>query len=294
MRPASPPAAGRPAVPARALPVEVDADLEGLVWNLEERVEREIGAARAEASEEPAESAAAAPPSVTFQSVYGTPGQRGIGNDVRLLWWFVDERQPPAALRRDLSVDLPRGEDRFGSWRAGGWRRSVDGLVLDDSLRDGNEFLRAGFGPSLAVLPPVDRGQGVRARLTLRPGDAHPSRHLFSLTIEGYHALFVDGRVWFGRGELRDLYDHVDEDLPGEVGEFRSWPGPRIADGEELVVEVAVRGKTLEELAIGGQVIATNKFLQASEREDNLVRLRSRGPMALLGAELIAEQARVR
>ena len=252
--------------------------------------------ARAAAAEGPVKSAAPSPPSlpVTLESVYGTPGQRGIGNDVRLVWRFVDERQSPLALRRSLSADLPRGEGRFGSWRAGGWRRSVDGLVLDDSLRDRNEFLRAGFGPSLPVLPPVDRGQGVRVRLTLRPGEARPRRHLFSLTIEGYHALFVDGRVWFGRGELRDLYDHVDEDLPGDVGEFRSWQGPGIAEGEEVVVEVAVRGQTLEELSIGGQVIATNKFLQASEREDNLVRLRSRGPMALLGAELIAEQARVR
>ncbi|MEC8493306.1 MAG: hypothetical protein VXZ39_00205, partial [Planctomycetota bacterium] len=289
-------AEGRSEEAARALPVEMGAELEGLVWNLEERMERAIGAARAAAAEEPVEDVAPVPPSmpVTFESVYGTPGQRGIGNDVRLLWWFVDERQPPSALRRRLSADLPRGEDRFGSWRAGGWRSSVDGLVLDDSLRDRNEFLRAGFGPSLAILPPVDRGRGVRARLTLRPGEAHPIRHLFSLTIEGYHALFADGRVWFGRGDLRDLYDHVEEDLPGDVGDFRSWPGPRIADGEELVVEVAVRGKTLEELAIGGQVIATNKFLQASEREDSVLRLRSRGPMALLGAELVAAQARVR
>ena len=289
-------AEGRSEEASRALPVEMDAELEGLIWNLEGRVEREIGAARAEAAQGPVEGAAPAAPSlpVTLDSVYGTPGQRGIGNDVRLVWRFVDERQPPLALRRSLSADLPRGEDRFGSWRAGGWRRSVDGLVLDDSLRDRNEFLRAGFGPSLPVLPPVDRGQGVRVRLTLRPGEARPTRQLFSLTIEGYHALFVDGRVWFGRGELRDLYDHVDEDLPGDVGEFRSWPGPGITEGEEVVVEVAVRGKTLEALSIGGQVIATNKFLQASEREDNLVRLRSRGPMALLGAELIAEQARVR
>ena len=289
-------AEGRSEEAARALPVETDAELEALIWNLEERVEREIGAARAEVSEGPGESAAPASPSlpVTLESVYGTPGQRGIGNDVRLVWWFVDERQPPLALRRSLSADLPRGDERFGSWRAGGWRSSVDGLVLDDALRDRNEFLRSGFGPSLPVLPPVDRGQGVRVRLTLRPGQALPSRHLFSLTIEGYHALFVDGRVWFGRGELRDLYDHVDVDLPGDLGEFRSWPGPAIAEGEELVVEVAVRGKTLEELSIGGQVIATNKFLQATEREDNLVRLRSRGPMVLLGAELIAEQARVR
>lgn len=287
-------AEGRSEEASRALPVEMDAELEELIWNLEGRVEREIGAARAEAAEGPVESAA--PPSlpVTLESVYGTPGQRGIGNDVRLVWRFVDERQPPLALRRSLSADIPRGEDRFGSWRPGGWRSSVDGLVLDDSLRDRNEFLRAGFGPSLPVLPPVDRGKGVRVRLTLRPGEARPARHLFSLTVEGYHALFVDGRVWFGRGELRDLYDHVDEDLLGDVGEFRSWPGPEIAKGEEVVVEVAVRGKTLEELSIGGQVIATNKFLQESEREDNLVRLRSRGPMALLGAELIAEQARVR
>ena len=289
-------AEGRSEEAARALPVEMDAELEGLVWNLEERVEREIGAARIEAAERSVESAAPAPSPapVNLESVYGTPNQRGVGNDVRLVWWFVDERQPPSALRRSLSTDLPRGEDRFGSWRAGGWRSSVDGLVLDDSLRDRNEFLRAGFGPSLPVLPPVDRGQGVRVRLTLRPGDARPTGHLFSLTIEGYHALFVDGRVWFGRGELRDLYDHIDEDLPGDVGEFRSWVGPRITEGGELVVEVAVRDKTLEELAIGGQVIATNKFLQASEREDNVVRLRSRGPVVLRGAELIAEEARVR
>lgn len=293
-------AEGRPEEAARALPVEVDATLEGIVWGLEERIERDIAAARAEqdvdrgAGSSSAEAAEPGARPVTLESVYGTPGQRGIGNDVRLVWWFVDERQPPTPLRRTLSTDIPRGEERFGSWRAGGWRTSVDGLVLDESLRDRNEYLRGGFGPSLPVLPPVDRDQGVRMRLTVRPGEAHPVGHLFSVTIEGYHAMFVDGRVWFGKGDLRDLFDHVDEGLPGDVGEFRSWAGPSFTVGEELVIEVAVRGKTLEELAVGGQVIATNKFLPAQDRDDNLVRLRSRGPMVLLGAELVAEQARVR
>ena len=124
-------AEGRSEEASRALPVEMDAELEGLIWNLEGRIEREIGAARAAAAEGPVEGAAAPPPSlpVTLESVYGTPGQRGIGNDVRLVWRFVDERQPPLALRRSLSAVRLRGEDRFGSWRAGGWRRSVDGLV---------------------------------------------------------------------------------------------------------------------------------------------------------------------
>lgn len=296
-------AEGRADEAAKALPVESAQGFEALVWDLEERIEFERAAARAEeAARENQEDAAAPSPSatsssrsVTLESIYGTPIQEGVGNDVRLVWWFVDEREPPTALRKTLRTPLRRGDERFGGWRIGEpWRASGDGLELDSSVRDKAAFLRSDFGPSLRVLPPVDRSQGVRVKLTLVPGEPYPAEDFFAVTVEGYHALLTDGRVWFGMGDLRTLYDHVVEgdveDLPG----FRSWSGPTFKKGQEISIEIAVRPKRLEELKVGGQVLATNKALRAQDRDDNLVRLRSRGPVTLVGAELIAEQKRVR
>lgn len=295
-------AEGKPGQASRVLPVEDPPASEALMWSLNERIRTAAAAAIPPKSQGASNGPASAPganqgqgrtamaaPPPTVRGAYGSPNQATIGNDMRVAWHFVDESIEPDALERPLKLALPAGPRRFGTWRKGVWRESVDGLTLDASLADRTTFFSGSNGPTLPLVAPLDLDQEIRIELHLTPGNPHPDGHLFCVSLQGYHALFMSGRAWFGRGDLRALYKHVNDGGQSTYGDFEAQPCTPFQNGQPIRVQLAIRGKTLEALTLDGRDLGFHRFLGAASPLDPFVRLRSRGPMVLRTAELVAE-----
>lgn len=295
-------AEGKPGQASRVLPVDDPPASEALLWSLNERIRTAVAAAVPAKSPGLSNSQADPPGSgqgagriavatrpATVRGAFGSPNQATIEDDVRVAWHFVDEPVEADALEPPLKLGLPRGPRRFGTWRKGLWRQSVDGLTLDSSLTNRTTFFSGSNGPTLPLVPPVDLEQEICVELHLTPGNPHPDGHLFCVSLQGYHALFIDGRAWFGRGDLRALYKHVNDGGQSTYEDFEAQPCTRFQNGQPIRLRLAIRGKTLEALSLDGEDLGFHRFLGAASPLDHFVRLRSRGPMVLRTAELVAE-----
>ncbi len=288
-------AEGKPRQAARVLPVNDPPAAEALLWSLNERIRAAVAAsapAKTQGADqgEPGPEPGVAEEKATIASAYGTPNQATSGDDVHVVWHFVDEPMGDVELDAPLKWEPARSAERFGSWRSGLWRRSVDGLTLDTALPDRTTFFASSLGPTLPLVAPVDLDQEISVVLHVTPGDAHPDGHLFCVSLQGYHALFVDSYAWFGRGDLRALYKHVNDGRRSSYKEFEAKPCIRFQKGQTVKVCLAIRGKTLEALTVNGRDLKFHRFLGAASPLDHFVRLRSRGPMILRTAELFAEK----
>jgi len=238
-------------------------------------------------------SAAAEPPSI--DEVYGTPNQVESGLDVRLAWNFdfggVDV---PEGERGFAQLEpLPTGASRLGAWSSGGWREDpYAGLVLDDPLPNPAGFFNIAGGPYLILEEGLDRRRGVRARLWLRPDRPEARDHIVRVSLGGYDVVLSRGRAWFGSGDLRDLYRHIQSGEVSSTDDYESRPAPRLRAGELQMLEIAVRGSSLDALEFDGKDLGFPRDRRAPERRDTALRLRSMEPIALVAAEVEAKRPR--
>lgn len=262
---------------------------EALVWSLDERIRQRLGAARGTsegAARGRGERAGGASVQASVEDVYGTPDQITRGLRVHLAWSFVDGEDPVEAFGEELAVPLPEGERRFGAWRAGRFRRGFGGLVLDEPLARTGAFFEAGAGPSLELSEPLDPARGTRVVLRVRPREVEGLGELLCVSLDGYHLVLSEGTAWFGSGDLRALVSHVDTGATGSYAGYEARRAPALTPGEVHRIEFAVRGNTLDGLAINGRSLGYQRLRKAPARRESVLRVRSREPLTLLSAEL--------
>ena len=290
-------AEGEPAKARHALPLGEAVDEDSVLWDLEQRIGAQLSAIAAEAetrastrprqsteSLERDDSEGAKP---TIESAYGTPNQATFEGNVRLVWNFEDRERELDSYDPKLRTALPTGNARLGAWEDGGWTTSFDGISLHyEEASKEKFFLREALLPRLELSEPLDTARSVRLTLDLVPGDPQPNPHLFCVSIHGYHAVFVDGRVWFGSGKLASLYAHIQGGKTGEVEGFHWEKGPTYEEGVPVRVVLEIEPKRFEELSVDGETFEFSKLLMEADRADPTIALRSRGPMKFVGAQL--------
>ena len=229
---------------------------------------------------------------VSLLQAFGVPNQATIGRQVRLVWDLVDDGS--GARATGLKAALPRGDGRLGAWNRGEWTLAPGGLELQADLGDRADFLAGTVGPYLPLAEPLNPERSIRARLSVRPEEHRPGGHLVAVSMRGYHLLLVGDRfrprAWFGAGDLRALVAHAKDGVGDVPDGFRERPFLGFRDGEELVIDLELRGSSLERLEVGGHGLAFPRFLDAARADDLFLRLRSAKPLTLLDVELLGER----
>ena len=269
---------------------------EAVVTSLERRIQAAGGGlGRAGRRAEGGRPGAPAPEPPSIAEVYGTPNQVESGLDVRLAWNFdFGGADVPADERGFEQIEpVPAGASRLGAWSSGGWREDAyAGLVLDDPLPNPAGFFNIAGGPFLILEEGLDRRRGVRARLWLRAGRPEARDHIVRVSLGGYDVVLSRGRAWFGSGDLRDLYRHIQSGEVSSTDDYESRPAPRLRPGELQLLEIAVRGSSLDALEFDGRDLGFPRDRRAPERRDTGLRLRSMEPIALVAAEVEAKRPR--
>ncbi len=262
----------------------------GLPSDLEGRARRQVArtaeAASGESRAAPVEQGS--PNERGVEAVYGTPNQTDVRHRMHLVWRFAQDGQAPATLPRPL----PTGEASAGPWSSRDWRLSAYGFDLFEPRADRADVLLDGSGPTLSLADPLDVRAPLEVRLEVVPLNPDPYAPLVALSLNGYHALIVGERIWFGTGSLRALYTYADDGGLDDFEGFRARNCPPLQDGVpiELVLKVA-KGKLIE-LKVGSQFIQLGSMFGEPDLPDPYLRFRSRGPMRLRQVELRAESLR--
>ena len=260
-------------------------------------IEEPVGAARppgsaAAADQARAPSALAGADRPSLRDAFGVPNQASVGRRARLVWDLVDDGSGPRL--PGLRAQLPTGSARLGAWEPGRWTLGPGGLALRSDLGERADFLSGTEGPHLALRDPLNLQRPLRVRVHLRPVDHRPGGHLVALSLRGYH-LLLDGdrlepRAWFGTGDLRALVAHVRDGAGAAPDGFRERPFAGLVDGEEVLIDLELRGSTLERLEVDGEAPGFPRFLEAPRADDPFLRVRSAKPVTLLDVDLQGER----
>ena len=71
---------------------------------------------------------------------------------------------------------------------------------------------------------------------------------------------------------------------------FRERPFAGLVDGEEVLIDLELRGSTLERLEVDGEAPGFPRFLEAPRADDPFLRVRSAKPVTLLDVDLQGER----
>lgn len=288
-------AEGKPREASAVLPSdEPPPEFERLLWDLQRRIDSMLAPTPGSrpSTERPGQSSDAPVPRRdprTVMEAFGTPNQATLSTDIRLVWNFVDDSRAMETFDPPLVIPLPEGKDRFGAWQSGlmWWENRLRGIALDREIPSKVAFLSEDYGPDIGLSAPLDQDRAIQVVLDLRPGDANPRGHLLCVSLLGHHLFMIDGRAWFGSGDLHQLYEHVVIDRKrGDFGRFNATDGVTFLADKDYRITIELTRKRLILLKVNGTTLKIPDFRVEPSRDDLFVRLRSRGPMALRGAEI--------
>ncbi|QDV06606.1 Serine/threonine-protein kinase PrkC [Planctomycetes bacterium Poly30] len=217
-----------------------------------------------------------------FLEFFGTPNQAVNARDVHLVWRMAIDSQIGGDR---LRFPVPAGDDRANGWNLKRWRLEADGMELISALSEVTHFAQD-VGPSLPLGAPLDIDRRIRLDVDLLPGNERPDGHIVGVSLRGYHALIARNKIWFGGGNLHDLYEFVRRRGRGKHEGFEVRPCPPLVEGQLFHLTIEISPGALDKLDVNGESLQFNRFLTEPDRPDSFVRIRSLRPMAVGGVEL--------
>lgn len=217
-----------------------------------------------------------------FMEFFGTPNQAINARDVRLVWRMAVDSKIGG---ERLKYPVPFGPERANGWNLKRWTLTADGMELVSTLSEVRHFAQD-VGPSLPLGAPLDIDRRIRLDIDMLPGNERPDGHIVAVSLRGYHALIARNRMWFGGGNLHDLYEYVRRSGRGKHEGFEVRPCPPIVDGQPFRLTIEISPGALDRLEFNGKGLDFNRFQSDPERPDSFVRVRSLRPMAVGGVEI--------
>ena len=141
-------------------------------------------------------------------------------------------------------------------------------------------------GPSLPLGAPLDIDRRIRLDIDFLPGSERPDGHIVAVSLRGYHALIARNKMWFGGGNLHDVYEYVRHGGRGKHEGFEMRPCPPIVEGQPFHLTIEISPGALDRLDFNGESLEFNRFQSEPSRPDSFVRIRSLRPMSVGGVEL--------
>ncbi len=231
--------------------------------------------------------APSAPQALSAAEVFGTPNQAVSPRDIRLVWRFAIGAEAGA---RRLRQPVPTGDDRAKAWSLKRWDLTADGVELLAMLSEVQHFAQD-VGPSLPLSRPLDIDRRLRLEVNLVPGNERPDGHIVAVSMRGHHALMSRGKMWFGGGNLYDLYEYVRRGGRGKHEGFDMRPCPLIEEGKPFKLRMELSPGALDRLEVNGESLGFSRFQDEPDRLDSFVRIRSLRPMAITGVEVSGDRA---
>lgn len=220
--------------------------------------------------------------SAPFMEFFGTPNQATNPRDVRLVWRFAfDSKMGGDRLKQSV----PAGDDRASGWIKKSWELTPDGIELLAMLSEVKHFAQD-VGPSLPLGAPLDISRRVRLDVELVPGSERPNGHIVAVSFLGHHALIARNKMWFGGGNLHDLYEYVRRNGRGRHEGFDLRPCPPLVEGVPFRLTIEMSPDALDRLEFNGESLGYSRFRSEPDRPDAFIRIRSLRPMAISGVEL--------
>jgi serine/threonine protein kinase len=288
-------AEGQPRLARSLIRLEEYPSLDGLAADLERRSRRAATAKdqAAEAGELSAASAPeaspaeAAPKVLSAMEVFGTPNQASSPRDVRLIWRFaIGADSGPSRLK----APVPAGDARANGWSLKRWDLTAGGIELLATLAEVQHFAQD-VGPSLPLSRPLDIDRRLRLEVDLVPGNERPDGHIVAISMRGHHALIARGKMWFGGGNLHDLYEYVRRGGRGKHEGFDLRACPLIEEDKPFRLRMELSPGALDRLDVNGKSLGFSRFQDEPDRLDSFVRIRSLRPMVITGVEVSGDRA---
>ena len=218
----------------------------------------------------------------TVHETFGTPNQALSPRDIRLVWRFAIGGDTG---RGRLRAPVPVGANRAMGWSLKQWTLTADGIELLSPLSEERHFAQD-VGPSLPLTTPLNIDRRLRLDVDLVPGNDRPNGHIVAVSMRGYHALMTQGRMWFGGGNLFDLYEFVRRGRRGKHEGFELRECPLIEEGKPFRLTMELSPGALDRLEINGKGLGFSRFQDEPDRVDSFVRIRSLRPMVIPGVEI--------
>ncbi len=217
-----------------------------------------------------------------FMEFFGTPNQATSPRDVRLIWRFAVDATTGG---NRMKVQVPTGEDRASAWSLKRWTLTADGIELLSALSEVSYFAQD-LGPSILLGKPLNLDRRIRLNVELLPGYDRPNGHYVAVSVRGYHALIARNKLWFGGGNLHDLYEYVRRGGRGAHEGFDFRPCPPLVEGEPFHLTIELSPGALDRLEVNGERLDFSRFQSEPDRPDSVLSIRSLLPMGVRGIEV--------